>query len=64
MVNSYNEWCWSNMNNSPDQYETNRVDKNEEENLKGTFVSVFLIGGAILAMWLTVFYIYIRVTFL
>lgn len=52
------------MNQQPNQYKAKRVDKNKDENLKGTFVSVFLIGGAILAMWLAVFYIYIRVTFL
>ena len=51
----------SNMSRSPDQYKANRVDKNKDENLRGTFVSVLFIGGFILAMWLTVFYIYISV---
>ena len=42
--------------------EVRRVDKDQDENLRGTIVSVLLIGGFILAMWLIVFYIYIRMT--
>jgi hypothetical protein len=52
----------SNMNRSPDQHKANQVDKNKDEHLRGTFVSVLFIGGVILAMWLIVFYIYISVT--
>lgn len=52
----------SNMNRSPEQYKANQVDKNKDEHLRGTFVSVLFIGGVILAMWLIVFYIYISVT--
>ncbi|WP_374720250.1 cytochrome c oxidase subunit 2A [Parageobacillus toebii] len=29
------------------------------ERLKGTFVSVFIIGASILLLWLIVFYLYI-----
>ena len=53
----------SNMSRSPDQYKykANQVDKNKDEHLRGTFVTVLFIGGVILAMWLIVFYIYISV---
>ena len=49
------------MSRIPD-YQVHRVDKDKDENLRGTFVSVLLIGGFILAMWLLIFYIYIQVT--
>jgi hypothetical protein len=31
-----------------------------DERLKGTFVSVFLIGASVLLSWLIVFYLYIN----
>src|SRR5690606_7671320 len=43
------------------EYEVHRRDKNKDENLRGTFVSVLLIGGLILAIWLIVFFLYLRV---
>lgn len=41
----------------------NKVDKHNEENLKGSFLLVFVIGAVILAMWFTVFYFYIKIAF-
>jgi hypothetical protein len=43
------------------EYEVHRRDKNKDEKLRGTFVSVLLIGGLILAIWLIVFFLYLRV---
>lgn len=31
----------------------------KEENIRGTFLSVFLIGGFILLLWFVVFFIYL-----
>lgn len=38
----------------------NKVDKHNEENLKGSFVLVFVVGAVIIAMWFAVFYFYIK----
>ncbi|EPE62950.1 hypothetical protein L479_00643 [Exiguobacterium sp. S17] len=37
------------------------VDKNggQEPNLKGTFTSVMIVAGVIIAMWSSVFYLFI-----
>lgn len=49
------------VDRSPD-YEVYKPEKNDE-NLRGTFISVLMIGGFILAMWLIALYLYIRMTF-
>lgn len=45
----------------PDQSEKNQVDtkKHEEVSLKGTFVSVMLLGGFLALTWLAVFVLFI-----
>ncbi|MDQ0339751.1 hypothetical protein J2S00_002544 [Caldalkalibacillus uzonensis] len=40
----------------------NEVDKHHEDNLKGSFLLVFVIAGIILVMWFGVFYLYVKWT--
>lgn len=41
------------------QNESKRKDEHQEPSLRGTFISVLVLGGIILVSWLLVFYIFI-----